>query len=115
MRFDMMDGVEGFFVDDRKCSGGERTDQQRPDQPWGIGDGYRIDIAPSTPRISQSSFYHWIDRFDMTSGGNFWYYTTILSMDINLTRHGVGKQTSPIFYHSGSGLVATTLNSQDFH
>lgn len=53
MSLNMMYFVQRLLMDNGKCAGCQRTDQQRTDQPWCIGHRDGVDIVPGAISVSQ--------------------------------------------------------------
>ncbi len=55
------------------------------------------------------------DGFEMGTGGNFWYNSTICCKNVNLRNDDVTQNVSAVFDYGCGGFVAGTFDAEDVH
>lgn len=74
-----------------------------------------VEMLGSEVGIGEGFFENGLNRFDMGTGGNFRYNSTVSGVNIDLRDDDIGKDFAAIFDDGGGSFVARGFNSQDFH
>ncbi len=67
----MVDGVEGFVVEDGEGAGGESADEETAEEAGGVGDGNGVDVVPSDFGVCKGFVDDGEDGFEVASGCDF--------------------------------------------
>ena len=71
MRFEVVDGVEGFVVEDGEGAGGESADEEATEETWGVGDGDVSDVVPSDSGACECLVDDGEDCLEVAASGDF--------------------------------------------
>ena len=80
----MVDGIEGFIMEDGEGAGGESANQEGAEEAGGVGDGDGVNFIPGKISVLESFIYDWEHNLEVISGGDFGDNTTVFFEDVDL-------------------------------
>lgn len=115
MRFEMMNGIEGFVPENGEGAGSKRANQKRAEKTGSVSNSNIINIIFGEVGIVEGFVNDREDSLEMRTGGNLGNYTAIGSENVNLRNDDIADDSGVVAYDGGGGFVAGTLDGKNFH
>ena len=106
MRLEMVNGVEGFVVEEGEGAGGQSADEEGTEKAWGVGDGDGVDVVPGEGGVGEGAVEDGEDGFEVGTGGDFGDDATVGFENVNLGNDNVRQNTSPVLDNGDGSFVA---------